>query len=231
AFAGANELFVVDSGNNRLLVFPVAGLGQSASATRVLGQDAFYLRAANLAEGREMQFVPGTLTLAAGGVVIDSRGDAPHLYVADTWNNRVLGFRDARKLRPGDKADLVIGQPDYQRTVVNYPTNDANQPNARGLDLPVGLALDSDGNLYVADGGNGRVLRFPKPFDPGRGDYPSADLVLGQSDFNSKVQDPTSRTMRSPYGLAFTGDNGLLVSDLALSRILLFPGKAISFTN
>src|SRR3989442_1716359 len=79
--------------------------------------------------------------------------------------------------------------------------------NAQGLYNPVGIVVDSAGNLFVADAGNGRVLRFPKPFDQPRPNFPSADLVLGQSSFTAtKVVDPTQRTMRSPYGLAFTSD-------------------------
>lgn len=225
AVATATELFVADAGNNRVIVFPVNGLGQNSVATRVLGQDDFVYRAPNLLEGREFNFSPVTGG-ADGGLVIDLAADVPHIYVADTYNHRVLAFRDVRKVRPGDKADLVIGQPDFQRAVLNYPSNDPDKPNAQGLYLPTGVALDSDGNLYVADTGNGRVLRFPKPFEQTQPNFPSADLVLGQSDFSgNKVQDPTPRTMRGPYGLAFTSDGGLLVSDFGLNRVLLFGGK------
>jgi len=219
ALATSNELFVVDAGNNRVLVFPTSGLGPNSSATRVLGQDDFTFGAPNLLEGREMNFslVGGD---ANGGVLVDTVASVPHLYIADANNNRVLGFFDARKVRPGDKADLVIGQPDFQRALINYPTNDASKPSAQSLYLPIGLALDAVGNLFVADTGNGRVLRFPKPFDQSPANFPSADLVLGQSGFNSSVTDPTQRTMHSPYGLAFISDGGLLVCDSLHNRVL-----------
>src|SRR6266566_2751375 len=228
ALATSNELFVADAGNNRVLVFPTSGLGPNSSATRVLGQDDFTFGAPNLLEGREMDFslVGGD---ANGGVLVDTVASVPHLYIADANNNRVLGFFDARKVRPGDKADLVIGQPDFQRGLINYPTNDASKPSAQSLYLPVGLALDTDGNLFVADTGNGRVLRFPKPFDQAPANFPSADLVLGQSGFNGSVTDPTQRTMHSPYGLAFTSDGGLLVSDSFHNRVLFFTGR--NFVN
>src|SRR5207249_3870469 len=146
--------------------------------------------------------------------------------------NRVLGYRDVRQVRPGDTADLVIGQPDFRRSLLNYPSNDPDKPNAQGLFLPVGLAIDSAGNLFVADTGNGRVLRFPRPFDQPQPNFPSADLVVGQSSFTAtKVIDPTPRTMRSPYGLAFTSDGGLLVSDSVLNRVLFFSGKSQDFVN
>ncbi|HTM50182.1 MAG TPA: hypothetical protein VL285_15930 [Bryobacteraceae bacterium] len=235
AVATSTDLFVSDTGNNRVMVFPVNGLlqaggAQNAVATRVLGQDDFVFRGPNLLEGREVNFSPGSG--ADGGLIIDFSSDVPHLYIADTYNNRVLGYRDARAIRPGDKADLVIGQPDFQRSLINYPSNDPDRPNEKGLSLPIGLALDSAGNLFVADAGNGRVLRFPKPFDQTQPNFPSADLVLGQTSFTgTKIIDPTPRTMRQPYGLAFTSDGGLLVSDAALNRVLFFPRTAQNFVS
>jgi uncharacterized protein (TIGR03437 family) len=229
AVATATELFVVDSGNNRVLVFPLTNLGQNSSATRVLGQDDFPYSSANLIEGREVNF---TGNGGDGGLIIDLVSSVPHLYIADTYNNRVLGYLDARKVRPGDKADLVIGQPDFHRAVTNYPTNNATRPSAQSLFGPVGLALDASGNLYVADTGNGRVLRFPAPFNqPQPNNYPSADLVIGQSSFTAQIKDATQRTMHAPYGLAFTSDGGLLVSDFFLSRVLFFPGPSSGFTS
>jgi uncharacterized protein (TIGR03437 family) len=228
AVATSTELFVVDSGNNRLLVFPLTNLGQNSSATRVLGQDQFEFNAPNLIEGREVNF---TGSGSDGGLLVDLVSSVPHLYIADTYNNRVLGYLDARKVRPGDKADLVIGQPDFQRAVINYPTNNGTRPSAQSLFGPVGLALDASGNLYVADTGNGRVLRFPTPFNqPQPNNYPTADLVIGQSSFTAQIKDATQRTMHAPYGLAFTSDGGLLVSDSFLSRVLFFPGPSSGFT-
>ena len=229
AVASATELFVVDSGNNRVLVLPLTNLGQNSSATRVLGQNDFPFSAANLIEGREVNF---TGNGDDGGLIVDQVSSVPHLYIADTYNNRVLGYLDARKVRPGDKADLVIGQPDFQRAVINYPTNDPTKPSAQSLYGPIGLAIDASGNLYVADTGNGRVVRFPAPFNqPQPNNYPVSDLVIGQSSFTVQIQDATQRTMHAPYGLAFTSDGGLLVSDSFLSRVLFFPGPSSGFTS
>ena len=219
-----SELFVADAGNNRVVVLPAQG-PYFGPAARVLGQDGFAFGSANLIEGREFAF---TITTQAGnyadaGVAVDQTTDTPHLYVADTYNNRVLGFNDLRQVKPGDRADIVIGQPDMFRALCNYPFNDVDKPTASGLCRPAGLLVDTDGNLWVADSANGRVLRFPKPFEQPQGTMPEADLVLGQTGFNSKITDPTARTMASPYGLTFAGDAGLLVSDPVHNRVLLFP--------
>jgi uncharacterized protein (TIGR03437 family) len=222
AFYGS-ELYVADSFNNRVVVFPQSG-SSFGSATRVLGQDQMNLNAPNLTEGREFAF--SSAGTADAGLAVDLTSNPPHLYVADTYNNRILGYNDLRNVQSGAKADLVIGQPDFQQILRNYPSNDAGKPTASGLALPTGLVVDPDGNLYVADTANGRVLRFPKPFAkyvPGT--LEQADLVLGQNSFTAtKITDATSRTMSQPYGVATTLAGGLLVSDVALNRVLYFSG-------
>jgi uncharacterized protein (TIGR03437 family) len=226
AFSGT-ELYVADSANNRVVVLPKTTTG-FGPATRVLGQDAFDLNAPNLIEGREFNFSTG----GDAGVAVDLNANPPRLYVADTYNNRILGYKDLRNLQPGAKADIVIGQPDFKHALTNYPSNDANRPNQSGLSAPTGIYVDSDGNLYAADTGNGRVVRFPKPFDNYKaGSLQNADLVLGQVSFFTKITDATARTMAAPYGVAQASGNGLLVSDVSHSRVLFFPGTSKTFTN
>jgi len=218
-----SELYITDASNNRVVVLPQNG-ASFGPATRVLGQDAMNLNSPNLVEGREFDFVNLLVGGADTGLAVDLNSNPPHLYVADTYNNRVLGYNDLRNIGAGAKADLVIGQPDFQQTLINFPTNNSNTTNSSGLFEPTGLVVDSSGNLYVADAGNGRVLRFPAPFaNYTPGVLQQANLVLGQSSFTAtKITDPTQRTMAQPYGLAFAYAGGLLVSDLALNRVLYF---------
>ena len=54
AVVSGSEVFVADTGNNRLLVFPTSGLGASSKATRLLGQIDYPFNAPNLIEGREI---------------------------------------------------------------------------------------------------------------------------------------------------------------------------------
>ena len=233
-----SELYVADSFNNRITVMPQNG-NIFGPATRVLGQDLMTLNAPNLVEGREFDFGGANGNGGASGnsfdagIAVDLNSSPPHLYVADTYNNRVLGYSDLRSVKTGAKADLVIGQPDFQQVLVNYPANDANKPTSSGLFLPTGLAVDSAGNLYVADRGNGRVLRFPLPFaNYAPGELEQANLVLGQSSFTSaRITDATNRTMAQPYGLAFTAEGGLLVSDAALNRVLYFGETPANLTS
>ncbi len=229
---GSSELYVADSGNNRVLVSAIAASGPASSATRVIGQLDFPYFGSNLVVGREFGF-SGALAAVSGTAILDSSATPPHLYVADTLNNRILGFNNFNTMQNGQAADLVIGQPDLLRTMVNYPTNDPTMPNAQGLNHPSGLVVDSAGNLYVADTSNSRILRFPTPFNPPSGSktLETADIVIGQAGFNASVTDPTQRTMSAPAGLALTKDGAdatvantgwLVASDAAHNRVLLF---------
>lgn len=218
------DIYIADSLNNRVLVFPQSG---AAPADRVLGQVDFIYGSPNLVEGREFFIFGGNLSgLAVGGsgIAIDRRSDPPRLYIADSLNNRILGFKDARNIRPGDPADVVIGQTDFFRTTINAPGGDPLRPNDLGLFQPVGLAVDTNGDLWVADRGNARVLRFPRPFDAGT--TQRANLVLGQSSFNSRITDASSSTMNQPYGVAVFFNGDIAVSDVQHNRVLIFRKPA-----
>jgi hypothetical protein len=83
-------------------------------------------------------------------ITFDSKGD---LWVADWDNSRVLEF-----LPPfftGMSASRVIGQPDF--------TTGNPALTATGMAYPSGLAFDSQGNLWVSDQGNSRVLEYLSP--------------------------------------------------------------------
>jgi uncharacterized protein (TIGR03437 family) len=251
-FDTGGNLWVVDTNNNRVLSYPASGSFSYFAATIVVGQTDFPFHTPNLIEGREV-WNTGTATISinnanfnfsfGGGIAVDKNSNPPHLYIADTFNNRILGFRDARAVGADarslltQKADLVIGQSDLFRSIVNWaPTGrsgDPDVPNQTGLLRPVGLAVDDNGNVWVADSGNGRVLRFPAPFSVAAGAIQTADTVLGQSNFTNKDPSASAQTMNTPYGLAFyplvdpitnkvLGQTHLAVSDLALNRVLVF---------
>jgi len=181
AIFAMNEVWVADTGNNRVTAFPnFVEAGDTPEAHKLLGQVAFEYRAPNFIQGRE--FSGGSLT---GGItlgpaaVVDRSSDPPRLYIADTGNNRILGFADARRAQSGDFADIVIGQVDFYRALVNSPTSDVNDPRETGLFLPSMVAVDSEGNLWVADTGNSVSCATPGRSTIRAGQQ-LPDLVIGR---------------------------------------------------
>jgi uncharacterized protein (TIGR03437 family) len=221
-----NDLIVADGGNNRVIAIPQVG-GLFLHANRVVGQVDFKYGSLNLIEGRDFDFADVQHPGVAAGVAIDTVSSVPHLYVADVFNNRILGFNDARSVQPGQRADLVIGQPDFFTAEINYPSGDAQHANAAGLYYPEGVAVDKNGDLWVADSGNGRVVRFPRPFDQGQKTLETANLALGKPALISvSVPDASSQNMAAPYAIAFTVDGHVVVSDPALNRVVWFRKPA-----
>jgi DNA-binding beta-propeller fold protein YncE len=85
-----------------------AGVGAS-SADRVLGQIDFVRNQVNFVDAIGMN--------APAGVAIDKSNG--HVIVADSQNNRVLGWKSASAFASGGAADLVIGQPDFNSSGCN----------------------------------------------------------------------------------------------------------------
>ncbi|HEY7617159.1 MAG TPA: NHL repeat-containing protein, partial [Terriglobales bacterium] len=204
------NLFVADTGNNRVVSLPP----NSKSAVGVWGQLDFTANGIN-------RIKPGSIN-SPFKIAVDYSQTPYALYVSDTNNHRVLGWRDAVRFRTGDPADLVIGQPDLSTALPNVDTRGSANPSRTSLLLPRGIALDANGNLYVADGGNHRVLRFPRPVSQSGRIMP--DLVIGQADFTGSVSAAVSAfSLRSPSGVAVAPDGNIFVADSGNHRVLEFP--------
>ncbi len=200
-----NHLFVPDSANNRVLLYhhPKTN-GQNADV--VLGQPDFVTTTFS-ATSSTMSF-PGSSTQDLLG---------KNVYVGDASNCRVLGFK--KPFTNGEAATLVIGAPDFTTSC----TNIGGVPTASSLGFTGGVALDWKGNLWVADLGNNRVLRFPRPFTNGE----AADVVLGQADFvssncNGATGTVSQSTLCRPSGIAFDLQGDLWVADSNNNRVLEF---------
>jgi uncharacterized protein (TIGR03437 family) len=245
------EMWIVDQNNNRVVAFASQGGGVYNSASRVLGQTDYIYNGANLLEGRELWLA--SAQFAGAGIAFDTSSctlglnvaactTPPYLYIADTLNNRVLGFKNGLSVgvnsmnQLAQTADIVIGQADRFHNVIDYaPANTTSstlvQPTATGLYRPVGLAVDKNGNLWVADSGNGRVVRFPKPFAQAANQPQTADTVLGQNSLTSYNPSASQFLMEQPYGLTLFSNGNLAVSDPSANRVLVFETNGGIFTS
>ena len=192
----------------------VIGAVGDTTADRVLGQFDFSHNAANLIDGYGLA--------NAESVAIDASASPNRLYVADTFNNRILGYKDVTTLANGGAADLVIGQPDFISGTLDY-----NGVTAESLSEPIGVAVDASGNLYVADNGNNRVLEYNTPF-AGCGSFPcvggSANTVFGQAgSFTSGTSNHgglSADSLSGPWGVAVDTIGNLYVADNGNNRVL-----------
>ena len=230
-----NEMWVADFGNNRVVAWPQLTPLVFSFATRVVGQLDFDLNAPNIVDGRELYIAAGGIH--GSSIAIDRNSTPNHLYVADNLNHRVLAFKDVRLVGSDSRtpltkgADIVIGQPDVYHTVVNYPSGDILLPSDQGLFGPTGVAVDAAGNLWVSDTGNGRVLRFPNPFNQPAGQTQKANLVLGQPNYTFHNTDASSTTLGSPSGVAVFNNGDVAVADFSFNRVLLFRKIGADFGN
>ncbi|WP_129626039.1 flippase activity-associated protein Agl23 [Candidatus Oscillochloris fontis] len=127
------NLYIADSGAHQIHIF-----GPDGSLTRSFG--SFGTELGYLYEPR--------------GIAVDAEGN---IYVADTWNARIVKYNaqlqvvgswgsGTQDLGDGRKATITDGDPVK------------NAENPLGLFGPRGLALDAEGNLYIADTGNKRIV-------------------------------------------------------------------------
>jgi sugar lactone lactonase YvrE len=207
------RLFVADYYNNRVLSWPNSqALVSGQPADLVLGQPDFDHQAPNTGG------LSASSLSAPYGLVLDTAGD---LYVADSGNNRVLEYN--APLSSGMAAHLVFGQGG------SFTTGLENNGgvSANSLALPAGVALDSDGNLYIGDVSNNRVLEYDHPLTLGT----TADRVIGQADFggsDSNAGGVSATSLNAPYGIAVDGNGRLYVADFGNSRLLEFDRPLVS---
>lgn len=139
ALDSQDNLYVSELINNRVLFYPK----DQTTATRVFGQGGSFNTGDKNKGGISRDSISGPWSIALDG--------SDNLYVADYRNERVLYFPKGQT-----SATQVYGQGG------DFSTGDANKGGISrdSLSIPYAVALDSDDNLYVADAGNNRVLKY-----------------------------------------------------------------------
>jgi len=211
SYDSANQrFFVTDESGERVLIFDFSsGITDNMNASYVIGQPDF----ATLNQG------PTQIEIATPwGSVYDPGSQL--LYIADSGDNRVLGFDLSSGITSGMGANYVLGQPDFTSKNVN----NIHQPNVNGLDNPSNLALDSiHHRLFVTDSANNRVLIYTLDSTNKIVSHQPSN-VLGQPDFLSyDYVSAAQNTMRDPTGIAVdASSNRLFVSDERNQRVLIY---------
>jgi predicted ester cyclase len=203
-FTNGNRLFIVDRGNNRVLIYNTIPTVNGASADVVIGQPDMTSSAANNG-GRS-----GTTLSTPFGVFTNGT----KLFIADRANNRVLIF-DTIPTGNGAGADFVIGQPDMVSGTANNGGIGANT-----LYFPNSVYSDGE-RLFISEYRNNRVLIFN---NIPSSDFTSADIVIGQPDMVSSTSNNggiSANTLYEPHHIYSDGTR-LFISDYSNNRVLIF---------
>ena len=209
----SGNLYVADFNNCRVLQFKPSFVN-GMPATVALGQP-------DLTTGGCTPGGPGPTPTASNlngpnAVASDSAGN---LWVADSAYSRVVQY--TAPFSNGAGASLAIGQGDLTSGGL-CPS--LTTPTASSLCNPSGVAIDSHGNLWVADTNSHRVLEFNPPFATNM----SAVLELGQPSgaaFTSGTANNggiSASTLDGPTALAFDDSGNLWVADGLNNRVLEF---------
>ena len=222
---GSGNLYIVDSGNDRVRKVDTSGIITSLATfkfARGLAIDASGNVYVSDISGHRIRKVDtmGTATNIAGtgesgfsgdggaatsarldypdGVAVDGSGN---LYIADTYNQRI------RKVDTSGTITTVAG------TGESGFSGDGGLATAARLAAPRGVAVDGSGNLYIVDTVNHRIRKVDT----------SGTITtvagIGESQYSGDDGPATRARLNSPYGTAVDGSGNVYIADTDNHRI------------
>ena len=216
--SASHHLYVADSSNSRLVIYNLNADDSPANATAslLLGQTSSTAHACN--QGNSL----GATTLCApGDVWLDAQTQT--LFISDTNNNRLSAFMLDAGSPISSEASFAVGQASLSS---NNP-NGVSMPNASGLGLPVGAAIDGTNHtIFIVDSGNNRVVEHSLSAQNTLVNN-AASAVLGQSDLvhgGCNVGGVSASSLCNPFGgvVLDSGNHRLFVSDSGNNRVLVY---------
>jgi RHS repeat-associated protein len=182
----AGDLFIADSGNNRIQEVPATtGGGMTAGDMYTIAGSSSGVQGSSGDGGA----ATSALLNDPASVAVDSAGD---LYIADEVNNRIqeVPATTGGGMTAGDMYTIAGSSSGTAGS-----TGDGGAATSALLNDPVGIATDSAGDLYVADSANNRIQEV----------YASDGSSWGQS---MTVGDIYTISGQGPSGSGTAGDGG-----------------------
>ncbi|MGB5965233.1 MAG: hypothetical protein WBF77_08755 [Sulfurimonadaceae bacterium] len=149
-WSDGTQLFVLDAGNNRIMIWDSFPTSSNQKATTVLGQVDFVSNLSNQGNGN----IPSATSLSFSGKGGGLYCNGSQLFVADNANNRILIW-DNFPLTTGEAASGLIGQNGFDRASSDYRATPADD----SFSNPTGV-YQFYNKLIVTDTDNNRYLIF-----------------------------------------------------------------------
>jgi DNA-binding beta-propeller fold protein YncE len=186
------DIFIADSGDNVIREITPNGVIRKIAGTGIAG----------LGYADSIGF-PATLSSLdhPQDVAVNAQGD---VFIADTYNNRVV------KVTPQGKVIDVAGD-----GVAGY-SGDGGLGAFAELNEPTGVAVDSKGNLYIADSANNVIRRVDAKtgvITTVAGDYAADKADNGLGGFSGDDGQATKAQLDDPQGVAVDGAGDLFIAD------------------
>ena len=186
AVDGRGNLYIADRANHRIRKMSPSGLISTVAGTGEVGYSG---------DGG-----PATCArlYSPFGVAVDSSGN---LYIADFGNCRI------RKVNPSGIISTVAGNGSY-----GYG-GDGGPATAAVLNYPLDVAVDSIGNLFIADRSNNRIRKVS----------PSGIITTvagtGAYGYSGDSGPATSARLNFPHNVAVDGKGNLFIADTQNNRV------------
>ncbi len=185
ALDAAGNLYIADAGNRKVRKVTPGGIISTVAGTGLQGFSGDGGPATNAQLNR-----PTSVLFSAG-----------NLYIADSSNQRI------RKVSSNGTITTLAGN-----GVAGF-SGDGGFATSASLDFPLGIAMDSAGTLYVADGNNNRIRRVS----------PNGVMTTaagnGAGRFAGEQVPATSASLNIPEGVAVDGAGNLLIADSGNNRV------------
>jgi len=197
----AGDLYIADAGAHRIRKVAPGGIIITVAGTGTLG----YSGDGGPAVNAELN--------APSGIAADGSGD---LFIADTQNNVV------RKVSAAGVITTLAGNGRQ-----GY-SGDGGLATSAALNLPVGVAVDGAGNVFIADTGNNRVRKVSTT------GVITTVAGTGTSGYSGDGGPSVSAQLNSPYGLAVDGAGKVYVADSgngAVRVLLPATGATVSIVS
>lgn len=168
-------------------------------------------------------FTDGTVNSVTGNGFPGFSGDGGSAVGAQLSSPHDIAFDSAGNLYIADTANSRIRRIDTRGNINTFAGNgtrgnggDGGQATSAQLFLPVGVAVDSKGNVYIADAGNASVRRVATN---GIITTMAGTGFLSYGAYSGEGGPANRALLGTPYSLAADGAGNIYIGDIGLSRL------------